>query len=142
MHICFLNMPIEYYSPTSGGAISTIIMQTARDLIARGHQVTILTRMGDDDSYAVGNVVPLPLPSREMLGPVRRLFSRFRAKFSQWDWPYYEYYVSAFSNALRDLPVPPDAVVVRVRATRTDRGDLGRSDDRRVDRRAALDALG
>ena len=32
MHVCFLNMPIEYYSPVSGGAVATILMETAREL--------------------------------------------------------------------------------------------------------------
>jgi glycosyltransferase involved in cell wall biosynthesis len=112
MHVAFLNMPIEYYSPVSGGAISTIIMQTARELIARGHQVTVLTRVSDDLTYDVGKVVPLRLPSRDSLSPLSRLVSRARGKMNRWDWPYYEYYLSSFSKAIRALREPPDVVVV------------------------------
>lgn len=43
MRFCFVNMPIEYYSPVSGGAISTIIGAVSAELRAAGHTVHIVS---------------------------------------------------------------------------------------------------
>lgn len=43
MHICFVNLADEYYSPVSGGALSTIVAASARELETRGHDVTIVS---------------------------------------------------------------------------------------------------
>ena len=64
MHICFLNMPIEYYSPICGGAIATCIMEQAKLLIARGHKVSVLTRTEKGETYAVGEVIPIQVKER------------------------------------------------------------------------------
>ena len=58
MHVCLINMPIEYYSPVSGGAISTIMMHTARELLERGHRVSVLTPVNADPVYGIGKVIP------------------------------------------------------------------------------------
>ncbi len=111
VHICFLNMPIEYYSPTSGGAIATIIMQTARELLARGHKVTVLTPVNGDPLYDVGTVVPIDARQRHELSLPQRALSRLRHKLNPWDYAYYEYYLGAFRRALKTLTPAPDAVV-------------------------------
>lgn len=104
-------MPIEYYSPVSGGAISTIIMQTASELLARGHEVTVLTPTNADPVYSVGAVVPLDARQRDQLSLPQRALSRFRNKTTAWDYAYYEYYLASFRQALKRLTPMPDAVI-------------------------------
>ena len=112
MHICFLNMPIEYYSPVSGGAISTIIMETARELMVRGHDVTVLTITGDDDVYDAGVVIPIRAAARGNLSFLQRRLSGLRRRIHRWDWPYFEHYAASFSRALKNLSPTPDAVIL------------------------------
>lgn len=111
MHVCFLNMPIEFYSPTSGGAIATIIMQTGRELMARGHKVSILTPTNGDPLYSVGEVVSIDARQRDRLSLPQRAISRLRHEAWAWDYAYYEYYLASFQKALRRLSPAPDAVV-------------------------------
>ena len=111
MNICFLNMPIEYYSPVSGGAISTIIMQTATEMLARGHRVTVLTPLNADPIYAVGDVRPVVTKQRHQLSLAQRAVSRLRARTEAWDYGYYEYYLASFQNALKNLTPAPDVVI-------------------------------
>jgi len=110
MHFCFVNMPIEYYSPISGGAIATVIMQTSRELIARGHRVSVLTPVNGDETYAVGEVFPLETKSRADLAFLERRISSMRGRLGGWDWPYFEFYLQSFLGALGRLR--PDVVVV------------------------------
>ena len=111
MHIAFLNMPIEYYSPTSGGAVATIIMQTAKELLARGHQVSVLTPTNDDPIYPIGKVVPLAARQRDQLTLSQRALSRLRHKAAAWDYAYYEYYLASFRRALAQLTPAPEVVI-------------------------------
>lgn len=111
MRICFLNSPIEYYSPISGGALATITMQSARQLIARGHEVTVLTIVNQDEVYPVGKVVPIQAPTRDEIPTLPRKFAVLRSKALGWDWPYYAYYLQSFTQALKALSPPPDVVV-------------------------------
>ncbi len=111
MHVCFLNMPIEYYSPVSGGAVATIIMQTAKELLARGHKVTVLTPTNGDPIYPVGEIVPLDAKQRDQLSLPQRALSRLRHETWAWDYAYYEYYLASFRRALRRLTPAPDAVI-------------------------------
>jgi glycosyltransferase involved in cell wall biosynthesis len=112
MHFCFVNMPIEYYSPVSGGAISTIIMNTARELLARGHRATVLTIVNKDETYDIGEVIPVPARQRNDLHFLQRRVSSLRQKLSGWDWPYFEYYLDGVRRKLAALPEAPDAVIV------------------------------
>lgn len=111
MNICFLNMPIEYYSPTSGGAVSTITMETARELERAGDRVTVITKTQSDSTYAVGQVVPISVPDRNDLNFVQRRIAGMRRRLNQWDWPYYAGYRKAFSRAIRQLDSPPNAII-------------------------------
>jgi glycosyltransferase involved in cell wall biosynthesis len=111
MRICFLNAPIEYYSPISGGALATITMQSARQLIARGHDVTVLTIVNKDEVYPVGNVVPIQAPSRDEIPALPRKLGVLRGKLLGWDWPYYAFYLRSYTQALRQLSPPPDVVI-------------------------------
>ncbi len=111
MHLTFLNMPIEFYSPQSGGAIATIIMETSRALLAAGHAVSILTPATTDPQYPVGNVIPLAITQRNDLSFPQRRFNALRTRLHRWDWPYYHYYKKAYTRALKSLPVAPDALI-------------------------------
>lgn len=112
MHFCYINMPSEYYSPVSGGAIATVIMNQAKELIARGHKVSVLTITGEDAAYPVGEVIPIDSRERHQLNPLQRIVSRLQRQLHQWDYAYYEYYLRSFSKALRDLKPAPDVVIL------------------------------
>ena len=111
MRVCFLNAPIEYYSPISGGAVATIMMQSARHLIARGHEVTVLTIVNHDEIYPVGKVVPIQAPGRDGIPALPRKLSVLRSRLLGWDWPYYAFYLRSFTQALKQLPQPPEVVI-------------------------------
>lgn len=112
MHICFLNMPIEYYSPISGGAISTIIMECTKELVSRGHQISVLTIVNGDEQHQAGEVIPLVSKQRNDLSFVQRRISAVRQKINSWSWPYYEYYLNSALRQLRQLSPAPDAVIL------------------------------
>jgi glycosyltransferase involved in cell wall biosynthesis len=111
VHFSFVNMSMEYYSPQSGGAIATVIMNVSRELLARGHEVTVLTRVNDDPVYDVGSVVPLAIKGRAV-GLPQRVRARVENKLHRWEWSEYGEYMRAFTTALRSLPSTPDAVFV------------------------------
>lgn len=112
MHICILNMPQEYYSPVCGGAVSTVIMESARELIARGHQVSILTITNADPTYEIGQVVPVAARTRDSLSFLQRRWSDLQQRLQHWDWPYYEHFLHSYTRALRQLTPAPDVVIV------------------------------
>lgn len=111
MRICFLNAPIEYYSPISGGAVATILMQSARQLIARGHDVTVLTIVNEDEVYPVGKVIPIQAPGRNEIPSLERKLAVLRSRILGWDWPYYTFYLRSFTQALKRLSPPPEVVI-------------------------------
>jgi len=111
-HVCFVNMPIEYYSPVSGGAISTVIYQTARELIARGNKVSVLTVVNEDETYSVGEIIEVVAKKRDDLSFLRRRVSSLRLRFSGFDWPYFEYYLDSVVRKLKALEPAPEVVVV------------------------------
>lgn len=111
MRICFLAPQVEYYSPTVGGAIATGIMQKARRLIARGHQVTVLAVANGQPMYPVGELVPLPAADRSSLNLAQRALGAVSVRLNRWDRHYYEYYMRSFTRALRRLDPPPDVVI-------------------------------
>ena len=112
MNIVFLNMPIEFYSPVSGGAVATIIMEVARALIAAGHHVMVLSRETSDEQYPVGHVIPLSIKSRDELSYLGRRLSGLQRRLHRYDWPDYASYRSQFEHALALLKPSPDAVIV------------------------------
>jgi len=112
MHICLLNMQIEYYSPVSGGAVATVMMQYARNLLALGHRVTVLTAVNGDEVYPVGDVVPIRNGNRKTINAVQSRVSALRQRIESWDYPHYEYYIRSFKAALRRLLPMPDVVLI------------------------------
>ncbi len=111
LNICELNLPIEYYSPISGGAVSTVIMQRAKHLIAMGHQVSIVAVDNGDPMYDVGRVIPITMPRRDSLNKVQRALAHFQNRFNHWEWPYYGHYIRNFSQALSNLKPVPDVII-------------------------------
>lgn len=109
MHITFANMLIERYSPTNGGAISTWIYEQTRRLEARGHRVSVLTRVDAEATYDVGDVVPVVVRERHEWGFPRRAWSRVLQNWHAWDWPYYNAYLKSLRATL--VKLSPDAVV-------------------------------
>ena len=112
MHVAFLNVPIEFYSPVSGGALATVIVQMAREFLRRGHRVTVLTPVNGDPLYEAGTVVPVAIKTASDLHRVRRKLSALRRKLQGWDLPYYEFYLRSYSRELARLAPAPDAVVL------------------------------
>ncbi len=112
MHFAFVNMPIEYYSPISGGAIATVILNNARELIARGHKVSVLTVVNADETYAVGEVIPIKVKTRDDLHFFQRRLSSLVGRMQRWDWPYFEFYLRSVTRSLARLSTTPHAVVL------------------------------
>ncbi len=112
MHFCFVNMPIEYYSPVSGGAISTIIMQVSKELINLGHEVTVLTKKNSAETYNICEVVEIHAPDKTDLSIFERAKCKVLRKLESWDYPYYGLYLKSFSDALKSLKKTPDVVIV------------------------------
>lgn len=108
MRFCFVNMPIEYYSPTSGGAISTIIAEVARQLVARGHDVTVLTYTDGGRGHEAGRVVDLGAMPR--LSGWTAQFDRVSRKLLRRPYVAYEQYRRAVRRRVRDAA--PDVLVV------------------------------
>lgn len=108
--VCFVNMPIEYYSPTSGGAIATIIREVTTALQASGHDVRVLSRTDGGPVHAAGRFVDLgPMP--ELRG-TRRLADRLSRRLLAREHVGYEQYRRAVRRALRSSRPAPDIVVV------------------------------
>jgi glycosyltransferase involved in cell wall biosynthesis len=112
MHIAFLNVPIEFYSPVSGGALATVIAQMAKAMIVRGHQVTVLTPVNGDPVYPFGKVIPVDAKRIEDLNRINRKLSSLRRRFEGWDLPVYEVYLRSSLRELRRLRPAPAAVVL------------------------------
>lgn len=110
MRICFINPPGEYYSPVSGGAISTIIMEMSRELIARGHHVLVATEVNGDEPYGVAKIAPLHLPVRQELPWLRRAVSSLRRRIYGWDLPGYDDYRNEITKVTAEWQ--PDATIV------------------------------
>jgi glycosyltransferase involved in cell wall biosynthesis len=112
MRIAMVNMPIEFYSPVSGGAISTIIMNSARELMARGCSVDVFTPVNDDPMYSVGEVHQLRVPRRRELHFFKRRMSALRCRTRRFDWPYFDYFLRSLKRTIKRLSPAPHAVVM------------------------------
>ena len=110
-HVAFVNPINEYYSPVSGGAVATILMQSAREMVRRGHRVSVLTALNADETYPDGEIVPVRSPRRQDLNLAQRALSRWSERRNRWGWPYYEHYLRSVIGALRTLRPVPEAVI-------------------------------
>lgn len=112
MRIALLNLPSEFYSPVSGGAIATVIMQHAAELIRRGHDVSVLTGVDDEAVYPVGRVFSWRGATKFNLNWVQRRLTELRRRVTQWDWEFYEYHLAGCRRALAELRPAPEVVIV------------------------------
>jgi glycosyltransferase involved in cell wall biosynthesis len=112
LHYCFINPPLEYYSPVCGGAVATIYMEQVRELIARGHKASVLSIVNDDPIYPNGDFVPIHSAGFDKFSFVHRKWVGLVHRVRHWDWPRYEYYLRSYSKALKTLSPAPDVVVV------------------------------
>lgn len=111
MRIIHLVPPAEYYSPISGGAVATVVMEHARELGLRGHEVTVLTPNSPDKNYDVGQVVRLDTRVRSDLGLIRRVLSLLRRRMNGWEMPYYDYYLRAVQRYFAKIGDNPGVIV-------------------------------
>jgi glycosyltransferase involved in cell wall biosynthesis len=96
-------MPIEYYSKSKGGAISTIIREVASALTDAGHLVTVVSYIPGPESTPK-NVVSLgDFRRRRLAMRLRDRISRRRAVHS---------YRRSVQAALNEFDTPPELVVV------------------------------
>lgn len=110
-HICFALPPFEHYSPQSGGALATLTSQQVHHLLQRGYRVSILAPNFNGESYGEGNVVTLKVKQREDLNIIQRFISsRIRRRAHKHDWPYFEYYLGALKQQLKQLN--PDTIIL------------------------------
>jgi glycosyltransferase involved in cell wall biosynthesis len=112
MHVCFPLPPIERFSPTSGGAIATCVMQVARGLIARGHEVSILADNQGDDAYDVGQFVSIRCLLSGGANVWQRALSKYRYRRYHYDWPRYDLYIREVQRAICLHQLRPDVIVL------------------------------
>lgn len=120
MHIAQLCPPNEFYSPTQGGAVATVIMNLTAELVRRGHQVSVLAPTGDEASYDVGDVRPVLPAIRDRLTASQRMYSRLFAPLHGWSHQggqrqrggrYYHHYARSVERQMRRLSPPPEVVL-------------------------------
>ena len=109
MLICFVNMPVEYYSPISGGAVSTVTAGLAKALESLGHDVVVLTHVDRHPVHSHGHVVSLG--SMPQLTRSERVLDRFSRRLLSRSFYGYEQYRRAVKRALKRLPAEPDVVI-------------------------------
>lgn len=106
MRICFVLLPIEHYSPVSGGAIATITFHVAQELEALGHAVHVLAVADGQPHYSAGTV-------GSIFGPPRNRWERIcdwaQGRICRWEWHGY----GRFQRDVRArlLALQPDVVV-------------------------------
>ena len=110
--ILFLNLPIEFYSPVTGGAISTIIAEMTRVLEQRGHEVSVMTRMDGTGNHPHGHVLPLSPCGAEDLNFWQRQIHKVHWRLHRWDWPYLAHYRRAVRQAAERMTATPEVVVL------------------------------
>lgn len=110
MNVCFVNMPLEYYSPESGGAVATVTTELAAELEAMGHAVQIVSYTDGKRVHPAGTLIDLgPLP--RLAKPLRAI-DRVTRRLRQRPFPAYEQYLRRVRRALRTLQPVPDVVIV------------------------------
>lgn len=110
VNICLVNLSIEPYPPRDGQAISTCIQQTARELRAWGHVVTIVSRLAPGTTGDRGQVAIAPQREarNRVVGQLRHLRSRFRGL----DWPGQHEYLREVRRVAERFATAPDLFVV------------------------------
>ncbi len=112
MHICFVMHQIEFYSPTTGGALATIACELATPLLALAHGVTVLSPDNGTRVYDVGEVIKMPAAVRERLSATERIACKLEGKIHRWDMPYFRAYRLGMISAMKKMGQPPDVVIL------------------------------
>lgn len=111
MKLAIVNMPLEYYNPRTGGAVSTVTKELTACLQQRGHEVSILTPVDSHPCYDIGRVYPVVDTTLTDKSFVGRLWGKALRTYYRWDYPRYSFYLSSVIATLRKLS-PQDVVVV------------------------------
>lgn len=106
MRICFVMLPIEYYSPVSGGAISTITYYVARELEMQGHEIYVLCAFDGQPHYGCGLVLPVFGGGQTRMD---RLRDWMESRLRRWEWYGYGRFCEDVKKRLRALA--PEVVV-------------------------------
>jgi glycosyltransferase involved in cell wall biosynthesis len=106
MRICFVLIPIEHYSPVSGGAIATVTHHVAEELEKQGHEVWVLAVPDGQPHYGAGTVLPV-MESGSSRG--ERIRDWVEGKVCRWDWHAYGRYREGVCRWL--LALRPEVVV-------------------------------
>jgi glycosyltransferase involved in cell wall biosynthesis len=86
-------------------------MQSARELLRRGHRVSVCTPINGDATYPVGTIIPLRAPRRGDLNVFQRVLSRLACRVNHWVWPYYDHYLHSLIKQLEKLDSRPDTII-------------------------------
>jgi len=105
-------MPIEFFSPISGGAIATVIRHTAAEFLQSGHQVSVLTTLDGNPTYSVGTVVKIEYKKSEEFAVLPRVLSRIRGKLNGFDWPCFDYFLRSVVWGVRSLRTEPEVIII------------------------------
>ena len=82
MRFCFILLPIEFYSPVSGGAIATVTKNVARELEADGHEVSVIAPEDAQPVYEHGTVCLIRAHSESL---IKKVYSHLEARIKKWD---------------------------------------------------------
>ena len=94
----------EHYDPVRGGAIATVTRNLARELIAAGHQVTILTPTVSTDTYAEGDAIQTRWRDSNDLPWLSRKLRALNARRRGSRWPAQDAYLGATMRVIRKHP--------------------------------------
>lgn len=111
-HVCLVLTMQERYSDTEGGAIATVTRNLARELIATGARVSVITPSTLDRPYDGGEVVQLSFGSRHTPSVPRRRLQSLLDRRHHYTWPGYGPYLRATRLALADRGGEVDTFVV------------------------------
>ncbi len=106
---CFVLPPPETYSPTTGGAIATVVRNLARELAARERRVVVAAPDDGTGHYDEGEVAALGFdPGATRPWPVRQAH-RVEGRLRRWAWPDYRPYLAQVRRVLAEHR--PDVLV-------------------------------
>ena len=109
MRILVALTPYEVFSPSSGGAVSTVAEGLGRSWAARGHEVFVTTPDAPTLHRTVEPFV-IDYPRRTGRAWIRRAEAKLENRVRSFDWPAYRIFVREISRAVR--AVDPDALVI------------------------------
>ncbi len=112
MRFSFISLPIEFYSPITGGAIATIIHEVATELEKDGHEVQVFSANNSEEWFSAGQITPLLYASKSDMTWLRSKWSGLQRRLNRWDWPGYDSYLTTLKTAVRRKCTPQDNVIV------------------------------